>query len=75
MHAFKHLLGAVLFCGAFLLGKMMVERRNRLADKVTPTAKDPEQVSNIFLYSGRTIETVSAVAGFLEVVAFLVLAF
>ncbi|HTV05854.1 MAG TPA: hypothetical protein VME86_10850 [Acidobacteriaceae bacterium] len=75
MEALRHLLGAMLFCGVFLLGKLMVSRRKKLADKLTPEFVDPEEVSKVFLYSGRTIETVSAIAGFLEAVAFLVLAF
>lgn len=75
MEALRHLLGAMLFCGVFVVGRLMVHRRRRLADTLTSGSTDPEQLSNFFLYSGRTIETVSAVAGFLEVVAFLVLAF
>jgi hypothetical protein len=74
MRALTHLLGAILFCGVFLLGKLLVERRQRLADKIAPARKRTEQLSKIFLYSGRTIQTVSAVAGFLEAVAFLILA-
>jgi hypothetical protein len=75
MEALRHLLGAMLFCAVFLLGRLMVDRRRRFADKLTSDSSNPEQLSNFLLYSGRTIETVSAIAGFLEVVAFLVLAF
>lgn len=75
MEALRHLLGAMLFCAIFLVGKLMVERRMKLVDTLASDARNPEHLSNFFLYSGRTIEAVSAVAGFLEVVAFLVLAF
>lgn len=75
MQALRHLLGVLLFCAAFLLGKLMADRRGKLAESLTPGSSDPEQLSKIFLYSGRTIETVSAVAGFLEAVAVLVLLF
>ena len=83
MEAIRHLLVAVLFCGVFFLGKMMVERRRKLADKMAdslsgkliPESTDPEKVSDVLLYSGRSIQTFGAIAGFLEVVAFLVLVF
>lgn len=75
MEALRHLVHAMLYCGVFLLGKLVVDRRRKLADKLTSAETDSGQLCNVFLYGGRTIETVSAVAGFLEVVAFLVLAF
>ena len=75
MEALRHLVHAMLYCGVFLLGKVIVDRRRKLAEKLTSTTADSGQLSDVFLYGGRTIETVSAVAGFLEVVAFLVLAF
>ena len=73
MRTLWHLTGVLLFCAAFLLGKMMVEQRRRWAHALTPGKSESESLSRVFLYSGRTIETVSAVAGFLEVVAVLVL--
>lgn len=83
MEAIRHLLGAMLFCGVFFLGKLMADRRRRLADgvqeklsgKLIPEGTSSEQVSEVLLYGGRSVQTLGAVAAFLEVVAFLVLAF
>ena len=74
-HALRHLLRVMLYLAIFLLGKLMVDRRGKLAASLTPGSSSSEPLNRFFLYSGRTIKTVSAVAGFLEAVAALVLFF
>ena len=75
MQALRHLLGVLLFCAVFLLGKLMADQRGKLAESLTHGSGGSKQLSRVFLYSGRTIETVSVLAGFVEAVAVLVLLF
>lgn len=73
MHALHHLAGGTVFLVAFLIGKIVVERRELWAQRLRSRARNGGMVSNFFLYSGRTIETVSAVGAFVEMVAVVVL--
>lgn len=75
MRTLEHVLGVILFCAVFMLGKALVEYRLNLARTLLPLSKAPEPLSKFFLYSGRVIETVSAIAGFVEMVAVMVLVF
>lgn len=74
MHALEHLLGFAIFVGLFFLGKLMVERRGRLSSWLVRRSGDSGRWSDFFLYCGRTIETVAAVAGLVEAVAVILLA-
>lgn len=74
MHALEHLLGFAIFVVIFFLGKLMVERRGRLAGWLVRRSEGSGAWSEFFLYSGRTIETVAVVAGLVEAVAVILLA-
>lgn len=73
MRIFTHLLWVVLLCCLFLLGKLMVEQRERWAIALSHSPDSGNRLCNFFLYGGRFVEGIAAVTAFLEAVAVLIL--
>jgi hypothetical protein len=73
MRIFMHILWAVLLCGVFLLGKVMVDKRENWAIALSHSPDTGSRLCNFFLYGGRIVEGVAAVWAFLEVVAVMIL--
>ncbi|HEX8711956.1 MAG TPA: hypothetical protein VF730_08795 [Terracidiphilus sp.] len=73
MRIFTHLAGVVLLCCVFLLGKLMVDRRENWAIALSHSPDSGNRLCNFFLYGGRTVEWVAAISAFLEAVAVMIL--
>lgn len=73
MRIFVHLLGLVLLCCLFLLGKLMVDKRENWAIALSHTPDSGSRLCNFFLYGGRIVEAVAALSAFLEAVAVMIL--
>jgi hypothetical protein len=73
MRIFMHALWAVLLFCLFLLGKVMVDKRENWAIALADSADSGNCLCNFFLYGGRIVESVAAVWAFLEVVAVMIL--
>lgn len=75
MPALQYLLGVLLFCGVFQLGKFMTKQSESWADSPLRRIIHPESAGKIFLYGGRVFQVVAVVWGFLDAVSVLVLVF
>lgn len=75
MLALQYLLGVMLFCGVFLLGKLMTKQSQKWVDSSSRRILHPESVGKVFLYGGRIFQVVAVVWGFLDAVSLLVLVF
>ena len=75
MLALQYLLGVLLFCGVFQLGKLMTKQSQKWADSSSRRLLYPGSVAKIFLYGGRICQVVAVVWGFLDAVSVLVLVF
>ncbi len=75
MLALNYLFGVLLFCGVFLLGKLMANQSYRWEAAAARHALLPGGVGRIFLYGGRIFQLVAVVWGFLDAVSVLVLVF
>ncbi|MGC9159068.1 MAG: hypothetical protein ACP5FH_08755 [Terracidiphilus sp.] len=73
-HIWTHSLGVALFCALFVAGKLMVAFSRDWAEALTRHGTASEPVSKIFLIGGKFFEVVSAIGGFVEAVAVIVLA-
>jgi len=75
MLALQYVLGVVLFCGIFQLGRLMTRQGQKWADSPSRRVLHPKRVGKIFLYCGRIFQVVAVVWGFLDAVSVLVLVF
>jgi len=75
MLALQYLLGVILFCGVFQLGRLMTRLSQKWADSSPRRIPHPESVEKVFLYGGRIFQVVALVWGFLDAVSVLVLVF
>ena len=75
MLALQYLLGVILFCGVFQVGKLMAKQSHTWADFSPRRILQPENVEKVFLYGGRIFQVVAVVWGFLDAVSVLVLVF
>jgi hypothetical protein len=74
----KYLLGVLVFCGLFLLGKSMIDHSRSWAAVFAYGNGRPEPSvaqRNIFVYSGRIFQFVAVIGGFIDAVSVLVLVF
>ncbi len=75
MLTLQYLLGVILFCGVFQLGRFMTKKSHAWADFSARRILHPESVEKVFLYGGRIFQVVAVVWGFLDAVSVLVLVF
>lgn len=73
MRIFLHLSLVLLLCCLFLMGKLMVDRREHWAIALSDSPDSGMRLCKFFLYGGRIIAGVAAVWGFLEAVAVMIL--
>ena len=76
MLALKYLVGVVFFCGIFLLGKLIVKNSPKWADALhlSYPSVAPKRAQSLFVYTGRILEVVALVWGFLDAISVLLLA-
>ena len=73
MRILGHLLNILIFCGIFLLGKLMAYQNRRWAAAISHNPGTVQDMSKFFLYGGRTFEVLGAVAGGVDGIAIVVL--
>ena len=73
MRILLHLSGLALFICLYFLGKLLCGRTERGAGALVRVPVPKERARNFFLYSGRVVEGIAIVFGFLEAVALLIL--
>ena len=74
MRILRHSLGMAICCAMFLAGKLVAERGRRWDRNLARRPDSYIAVSKIFFFSGKFVEVVAFVAGFIEAVAVMVLA-
>ncbi len=73
MMILKYLLGVVLFFGVFQVGKWMIALSRRWESAPDLAIASHTRVSKFFLWSGRLVQVVAVIWGFLDAVSVLVL--
>lgn len=73
MRIFIHMAGVVLLSCLFLVGKLMVDRREDWAIALSHSPDSGNRLCNFFLYGGSIVEWVAALSAFLEAVAVMIL--
>jgi hypothetical protein len=68
-----HLLNVFIFCGLFLIGKLMMTRNHRWADSMVHNPKTAQGMSKFFRYGGGFFQVVGAIGSLIDSVAVLVL--
>lgn len=73
MRILMYMLSIAVLCGVFELGSIAIQQSREWALACAPQSRRNETLRKSFFYSGKIMQTVAIIWGFLDVVAVLVL--